>query len=310
MTPARHNPDTDWLHEARYGVFMHFLPGDAGGLALVDRFDVDALADQLQAMGAKYFVLTLGQNSGYYVSPNAAYDQATGYTPGERCAHRDLPLDLARALKKRGIRLMLYLPAQTANGDPRAQKAFGLPQGVKDQPIDPAFARQWAQVIREWSDRYGDQISGWWFDGCYPWVGFNEDIAAIYAEAVKHGNRHALVAFNPGVGLKHSSAYEDYVAGETNEPFGLTPTSRWVEGSQWHALTYLGSEWGRRDTRLPTVQWAAWVQSVVAQGGVVTLDMGGNGDPQAGPIGALAEAQVAQVQAIQAHLPPSGSRRP
>ena len=33
---------TDWLWAAHYGVFMHFLPGDARGLALVREFDVDA----------------------------------------------------------------------------------------------------------------------------------------------------------------------------------------------------------------------------------------------------------------------------
>src|SRR5579871_1582329 len=71
------NRDTDWLKEAHYGAFMHFLPGDAAGLGLVAKFDVEALAKQLADMGAKYFVLTLGQNSGYFNSPNAVYDRIT-----------------------------------------------------------------------------------------------------------------------------------------------------------------------------------------------------------------------------------------
>ena len=75
------NRNTDWLPEARYGVFMHFLPGDARQLAQVNDFDVEALARQLEAVGAKYFVLTLGQNSGYFNSPNATYDRITGYAP-------------------------------------------------------------------------------------------------------------------------------------------------------------------------------------------------------------------------------------
>ena len=82
-------------------------------------------------MGAGYLVLTLGQNSGYFNSPNAAYDKQTGYAAGERCATRDLPLDLYKgAIHAKGIGLMLYLPCQGPNGDPRAQKAFGLPQGA------------------------------------------------------------------------------------------------------------------------------------------------------------------------------------
>jgi hypothetical protein len=126
--------DTDWLMEARCGTFMHFLPADAGGLARVDEFDVPALARQLESAGARYFVITLGQNSGYFISPNAAYDRRTGYAAGERCARRDLPLDLARELKPKGIRLMLYLPAQTPNRDRRAQQAFGLREGPADLP--------------------------------------------------------------------------------------------------------------------------------------------------------------------------------
>ncbi len=171
------NPNTDWFKDAKYGVFMHFLPGDAKGLALVNEFDVQGLSRQLETLGAKYFVITLGQNSGFFNAPNAAYDRYTGYAPGERCSTRDLPLDLYRALQPKGIRLMLYLPCQTPNQDARAQKAFGLAEGKKDQPIDLEFARKWAQVIQEWSDRYGDKVAGWWFDGGYQSVRFNEAIA-------------------------------------------------------------------------------------------------------------------------------------
>jgi len=293
------NPDTDWFAQARYGVFVHFLPSCPAQLALVDQCDVDALAGQLETMGAKFFVLTLGQNSGYFNSPNSTYDRITGYAPGERCAKRDLPSDLHRALQAKGIRLMLYLPCQTPNGDARAQQAFGLPQGRKDQPIALAFARKWAQVIQEWSDRYGDKVSGWWFDGGYQHVHFDEAIARVYADAVKHGNPHAIATFNPGVKVIRYTQAEDYTAGELNEPFDILPASRWLEGSQWHALTYVGSTWGRRDVRQPSERWAAWVKAVVARQGVVTLDMGPNWDPKAGPIGALAAPQVAQVKAIK-----------
>ncbi len=292
------SPQTDWFKTARIGAFMHFLPGSAEQLAKVNKFDVEALAQQLDGMGAKYFVLTLGQNSGWFNAPNATYDRIAGYQPGERCAQRDLPLDLQRALHTKGIRLMLYLPCQTPNRDARAQKAFGLPQGPKDQPIDLAFAKQWAAVIGEWSARYGDKVSGWWFDGGYRHIRFNEEIARLYADAVKRGNPNAIVTFNPGVRLIRYTQAEDYTAGELNDPFGVVPASRWVSGSQWHALTFLGSTWSRRNVRQPTERWREWFQKVVAQGGVVTLDMGPNWDPQAGPIGALDAAQAAQFRAI------------
>lgn len=291
--PASASP-SDWLNEARIGAFMHFLPGDPASFAKVNDFDVDALADQLEAMGARYFVFTLGQNSGWFNAPNAVYDRVTGYRTGERCSERDLPLELSRALHAKGIRLMLYLPCQTPNRDARAQRAFGLAEGPKDQPIDLAFARRWAEVIHEWSARYGDKVGGWWFDGGYAWVGFNEDIARVYSEAVKSGNPQAIVTFNPGVGLKRHTQAEDYTAGELNEPFDVVPGGRWVDGSQWHALTFLGTTWGRRDVRYPTERWQAWFRKVAEKGGAVTLDMGPNWDPHAGPIGSFAEDQARQ----------------
>ncbi len=296
------NPNTEWFTNAGYGAFMHFLPADAKGLARVEDFDVDALARQLEAMRAKYFVLTLGQNSGFMNSPNAEYERVTGYAPGQRCSMRDLPLAIHRVLEPKGIRLMLYLPCQAPNRDERAQEAFGLPQGPKDQPITVEFAKRWARVIQEWSDRYGEKVAGWWFDGGYEHIGFNEDVAQVYAAAVKHGNPNAIVTFNPGVRLIRWTQAEDYTAGELNEPFEFVPSGRWVEGSQWHALTYLGSRWGARDTRYSAEQWATWMNSVLAKGGVVTLDMGPNYDPQAGPVGSFAQEQVEQVQAIRAKL--------
>lgn len=292
----------DWLKDARLGVFMHFLPGDPQGLSKVDDFDVPALTRQLKAMGAAYLVLTLGQNSGFFNSPNAVYDQVVGSVAGERCARRDLPLDLHRALQPEGIRLLLYLPCQTPNADRRAQRAFGLPEGSQDQPIDEEFAHQWAKVIHAWSSRYGDKVAGWWFDGGYQHIHFNEAIARIYADAVKRGNPRAIVTFNPGVKLVRHTHAEDYTAGELNEPFDVLPASRWVDGSQWHALTYLGSSWGRRDTRQPTERWVRWVRAAVEKGGAVTLDLGPNWNPAVGPIGTFDEAQVVQVQAVHQGL--------
>jgi hypothetical protein len=299
---ATNNTNTDWFKAAKYGVFMHFLPGNDAQLAQVKAFDVAAVARQLEEMGAKYFVLTLGQNSGYFNSPNAAYNRVTGYAPGERCSSRDLPLDLARALQPKGIKLMLYLPCQVPNGDARAQKAFGLPEGKKDQPIDLEFAGKWSEVIQEWADRYGDQVAGWWFDGGYAHIKFNEAIAAKYAAAVKHGNPRGIVTFNPGVRLIRYTEAEDYTAGELNNPLTVIPASRWLKGSQWHALTFVGSNWGKRDTRYTDEQWAKWVSAVAVGEGVATLDMGPNWNPQAGPIGTFSENQVKQVKGIKAAI--------
>lgn len=298
---AERNPATDWMPEAKVGAFMHFLP-DRSNFALVEKFDVPALAKQLSAAKVTYFVFTLGQNSGYMNAPNATYDRIAGFAPGERCARRDLPKELAAALKPLGIRLMLYLPCQTPNGDAQAVRAFGLPATPLngDRKVDATFAAKWAEVIREWSDRYGDSVSGWWFDGGYEWIGFNSEIARVYAAAVKHGNPQAVVTFNPGVSLKRWTDAEDYTAGELNDPFTYACDGRWLNGSQWHVLTFLGRQWGTRDTRHPDDAWIAWVRKVTDKGGVVTLDVGPNYDSTVAPVGAISDAQLKQLTAIVA----------
>ncbi len=293
------NPDTDWMHEAKIGAFVHFLPS-VENAHLIDVFDVQAVTRQLVESGVRYFVFTLGQNSGQLNAPNATYERMGGFTPNERCSRRDLPKELAAALKPHGIRLMLYLPCQTPNRDLRAVKAFGLPSEPvnRDRKIDRAFAEKWAEVIREWSDRYKDAVAGWWFDGGYQWVGFNDEISLLYAEAVKHGNPKAVVSFNPGVGLKRWTVAEDYVAGELNEPFTHTCEGRWLNGSQWQVLSYLGKSWMKRDTRYPNEKWIAWTREVTAQGGCVTLDIGPNYSDSKAPIGSFDEAQIKQLKAI------------
>jgi len=221
---------------------MHFLPEGPRNFPVVDCFDVNHLANQLKAIGAKYLVFTLGQYSGYYNGPNATLEKLVGYAPWERCATRDLPLALYNAVKPKGIKLMLYLTCQVGYGDPRAQAAFGLRQGQQEQPLTPEATDKWAEVIKEWSDRYGDKVSGWWFDGGYPHLGFDDAMAWTLADAVKHGNPKAIVSLSVTMGPGRAVEAEDFTAGETDQPFNVMPASRWQEGSQWHVLTYIAKQ--------------------------------------------------------------------
>lgn len=287
----------EWFSELKVGVFIHFLPGDAASFAQVETFDVEALAEQLASLKATHFVFTIYQNSGYMNAPNAAYDRVTGYAPGERCAKRDLPMDLAVALEKRGIRLILYVTGQTPNRDAHAQKAFGLEQGAKDQKIDLVFAERWGEVLREWSDRYGTKVSGWWVDGCYAWIDFDEEIAKVYRDALKHGNPEALLAFNPGV-RRSEWATSDYTAGEINEPMEVVVESSSEQEKRIQFLTYLGDFWGKPETRYTEEEWSRWIQTILGGGGVVTLDVAMNRDLQTGSVGTIQPQHFRQLQKI------------
>ena len=294
------NPDTDWFHDAKVGAFMHFLPG-AETFDLVDKFDVVALADQLERAGVKVFELTLGQNSGYFNAPNPVYDEIAGYKAGERCAKRDLPMEMAKELKKRGIDFMVYLPCQTPNKDNQAITNFGF--NVNDPGSDKFFTEKgvenWAKVIAWWSQHYGDLVKGWWFDGGYTWCGFNWAVGREYNKAVKSGNPHSLATFNPGVqkDLNRHCHAADYTAGEIADDLLTTVTpGRWVNGAQAHVLTFIGEWWGAYDSlRFTDEQIAGWVKEFTGNGGVVMFDVGPNYDESVAPIGTIGERQIHQL---------------
>ena len=303
-----------WMREARWGVMNHFLAdwiAHAGGETmtvekwndLVDHFDVDALADQLASVGAGYYLISIGQNSGYYLSPNATYDKFVGITPS-KCSRRDLVADLYRALHKRGIRLMVYLPSNAPNRDEVAKAALDYRTGPYR---NREFQIKWQAVIREWSLRWGKKVSGWWFDGCY-WPNTMYRSAQppnfeSFAAAARAGNPDAVVAFNPGVVYRTLSLTpeEDYIAGETTLPERWNPAHNFdgkIDGAQIHVLSFLGQRWGQGSPRFSTDQVVAWSERIVASGGVVTWDTPVRSN------GTMAPEFVAQLAAIGRALKP------
>ena len=298
---------TKWFRDAGWGVFLHYLADAAshiGAIDLapdrwnrrVDAFDVDGLAAQLASVGAPYCFITVGQNSGHWLAPNETYDQIVGIRPS-KCSERDLVGDLSDALASRGIRLMVYVPATAPSNDAVAVEklqwrwgfkkpwpAFG---GEKTGQRLAEFQKQWEAIIRDWSERWGAKVHGWWVDGAY----FADEMYRhdeppnfeSFASALRAGNPDSIVAFNPGafVPVAVQSEHEDYTAGEIDIAL---PVSQWedgarvtingrVEHAQFHVLTYLGQWWGQGEPRLPDDLVAAYARFVVAKCGVISLDV-------------------------------------
>ncbi len=279
-----------WMKEARWGVMTHYLadwraqvdgekPSVEHWNELVDHFDVEGLAKQLESVGAGYYLITIGQNSGYYLAPNATYDLLTGIQPS-KCSRRDLVGDLYEPLHKRGIKLMVYLPAGAPGGDPMAVKALDWQGGGRR---NREFQLKWQQVIRDWSTRWGDKVAGWWFDGCY-WPNamyrFDEtpNFASV-AAAARAGNPNSVVAFNPGVVDRVLSVtpFEDYTAGEINElekSLVRRAVDGKVDGARIHKLSYLGRTWGKGEPRYKDLEQVVipWSIKIVKAGGAITWD--------------------------------------
>ncbi|MGN6367359.1 MAG: alpha-L-fucosidase [Phycisphaerae bacterium] len=280
-----------WMGEARWGLFTHYLADWKSremGVEItperwnemVDKFDVEGLADQLKGMGVKYYFLTIGQNSGYYCSPNATYERIVGPTCKGKLSRRDLIADVGAALQKRGIHFCVYLPSGAPAGDKVAREKLGWVNGAER---NAAFQRNWEAVIREWSLRWGDKVEGWWFDGCYfPNTMYRYPEAPnfrSFAAAARAGNPRAAVGFNPGPGVRAQSMtpYEDFTAGECTNPdkfiarrMGADGT---LDGVQPHILTYIGASWGHGPTKYPDEFVEGFVKKITRTGMAVTFDV-------------------------------------
>ena len=308
--PRQFNHDTDWM-AGSIGVFQHRLYGRApAALKAMERIDPQAMARQLADIGADYFCITLHQCVPSFIAPNDVYEDICGHPRGSVCLQRDVPAELAAALKAKGIRLMLYSTGTPPREDVEGVKRIGYtPNGRGDPRYTPEGARNWAKVLEFWSRRYGETVSGWWIDGCYSSIGFDRSdvcAASLFASALKSGNPHAVVAFNPGFGFKPYTPYEDYICGEINEPFFEACVGRWVDGRQWHLLTYFYTPMGlSAPVRYTDGEWIEWLTPVLKRGGCVTVD------PGSLDTGCIAPAPAAQfkrvVAAVRGRLPKDGA---
>lgn len=286
---AQVNHRAKWLKEAKWGVMCHYLADWKSHEyneemtvekwnEMINNFDVEGLANQLKSIGAGYFIFTIGQNSGYYLSPNTTYDKYVVIKPS-KCSKRDLVSDLADALNERGIKLIVYLPSGAPAGDSIARNALKWKNGPYR---NKEFQIMWEEIIKEWSLRWGEKISGWWFDGCY-WPNTmyrTEDTPNFksFAEAAKSGNPESIVAFNPGVVYRSISItpYEDYIAGEVDLPERISIRRVYdglVDGAQLHYLSYLGERWGMGSPRFSVNDIIQWTNMVINEGGAFTWDV-------------------------------------
>jgi beta-fructofuranosidase len=293
---------TEWFARKGWGVFCHWLgaaPSTSGGAGLsaaewnewVDAFDAEGLAAQLAGVGAPYFFITIGQNSGHFLAPNPVYDELTGIQPS-KCARRDLVAELHAALDKRGIALLVYLPSGAPAADPVAVERLGWEWGFEGSW--PAwgtgrtgkrlaeFQRKWERVVAHWSRQWGTKVKGWWIDGCYfadeMYRHAEEPNFSSFAAALRAGNPGAIVAFNPGVLVPvvcHSEE-EDYTAGEIAGALPECP-GPWVERNghraRYHLLSYLGQSWCQGPPRFPAELAVGYTRHVTSKGGAITWDV-------------------------------------
>ncbi|NMC36971.1 MAG: alpha-L-fucosidase [Bacteroidales bacterium] len=285
---VKDNPNTDWFHNAGFGIMVHYLStnmvqdkGSKEWNDAVDSFNTDEFASKVSQTGAGFVMFTLGQNSGYYCSPNSVFDSIVGVGPGDLCSRRDLPADLIRSLKKYKIPVILYLPSNPPISNRMVSEKFRYSFG-KDSATSQYNQPLLEKMIREWSLRYADDVRGWWFDGLYEGNGIRgtrmdmslKHNISTHTLAAKAGNRHSIVTYNYGFGKIHANTpYCDYSSGE-KMTIDEYPSSRWVEpGVQWFLFTYLGEKWGGSGSQFCIKDLTEKAKKIVENGGVLCLEV-------------------------------------
>ena len=247
----RISASTDWLIADKYGLMFHWTsetkpksgPQKPYGQAVRD-FNVEAFAGMVQNMGARHVIFTTSHAGFYFPGPNEVIDSIL---KGRTC-ERDLIEDLADALQKRGIKLLVYY--HPGHDD----REWWTKTHFDDNKAE--FFKQWCSIIRSIGLRYGKRVAGFWFDDAmFTYYPFNAPWQEM-TEAAKAGNPERLVIYNSWILPRITEFYEVF-AGENSFSesviggFGYLPaggSGKFVggpqKGLQGHITTFLEQDWG------------------------------------------------------------------
>lgn len=185
----------------------------------VEAFDLEGFMKDFDETGADWLFFTLGQSTGAYASPNKALAEMCGaYRVPSR---RDLVKEIGRELKKRGKRLICYLPCDML--EPSMRQIFRWSHDDKENAY---FQTNWTRIVSVWSRNFGRDCDGWFFDGAtleryVPGKLHTE----LWRAAAQAGNPDAVMGFNSGiVTIRRDGStnnlecvYDgDYLSGEAN----------------------------------------------------------------------------------------------
>ena len=319
--------DTTWFQQARYGIFVHWTwqtkprTGEPKPYAqAVADFDVPAFVAQMKDTGAGVVVLTTSHAYQSIPGPNRALD---GILPG-RTATRDLIGDLADALNKEGIRLMLYYHLGATN-DRAWQQATGF-----FATDTTRFFANWEAIIREVGERYGTRLAGWWFDDGSTNYYYRSPPWERLAAAAKAGNPQRIIGFNPWT-VFSPTEFQDFYCGETNQDPAsvgglLTPsgTGRYpsgpLSGLQGSAcFTLDGTDWVHgaknqeiRPTRFKPERLAAMLTKFIERKNVplLNLEIYQEGTVSPATVEVFRQARALMAAAPKAPRPAAGAGSP
>ncbi|HMI19202.1 MAG TPA: alpha-L-fucosidase [Sphingomonas sp.] len=299
--------NTDWFAHAGYGMWFHFLdlttprhgPPKPYKQA-VNEFDVERVARTVADCGAKYLIVTVNHGHPTCPAPIKSWEKLhPGWT-----TQRDLIGELADALGRHGIRLMLYMNCPGVGGlEQQGGTALDVPSVSELE-----YSNQLIRVFREFGARYGQRVAGYWLDS---WFQTGETYPNLPYEAldraIKTGNPDRMVAYNPW-SFPIETEWQDYWTGELTD-LPLKPfKGRYIRrgagaGLQAHAAIRLDAPWfhitqdlAMEPPRYTAAQLAEYIRTCQADQAPVTLGVGIYQD------GSIGEQSLAVLQQLRRNI--------
>ncbi len=213
--------NAQWMGKLKYGFFFHWnansMPrkGEPKSYQEAVRdFDAEAFAKMVNECGGELVFFTTAWAQAYFPAPLESFDRIL---PG-RTTERNLVADLADALGKYGIKLILYY---NFKGDDAWQKALGYTKETPQNLIDNT-----EKILEEIGERYGDKIAGLWLDDGIAYYPCEANFEKL-TRAIKKGNKDLVVGYNSWI-LPRLTDFQDFFGGE----LGLSESSAGV-GNPW-----------------------------------------------------------------------------
>lgn len=208
ITAGKLRSRPSWLTNARYGLFFHWnarsqpRTGQAKSYQeAVKDFNVPVFADMIESTGADFIVLTTSWDLQTFPAPLKTLDQLM---PGNTTS-RDLIADLADALNRRNIKLLVYCNFRLSR--------LGWKKEDRNTPgKTEAFFEKLTTIYNEIGKRYAHKIAGLWIDdgmGLYP---YNAPFEAI-TSAVKRDDKEMVIGYNSWIYPKFTD-FQDFYGGE------------------------------------------------------------------------------------------------
>ncbi len=241
------------LANAKLGLFVHYVFGKTEAApgkppmqnvdAFADALDVNGIARMAKTMGAQYVVLTSMHWRMTLLFPSRVWG---GLFP-DHVAKRDLIRDLARALSREHIQLVLYVHPDDRHDftKPMLQKLINAghcsPSFHGGELRDAQWNRLYYRLLEEIGQRYGKEIAGYWEDD----EGGGSDGAKVQS---------IMERYTPGAAIwvngNVSHAPATLVGGENWKLFDHDPEPHLYNTSAHQAAVVIAKDWWASEGKL------------------------------------------------------------